>query len=282
MKKSLPVKFILISFLLLHSSITLAKIETVLGEIRLDGNPNLPGIAPSSSLDEIVLSRAQYVISYDKTKRVPLWAAWKVEAQSLGNSGRSNNFAQDLELENYLSQTSNYRAVDPSEYKDSCFDRGHQVPSADRTDKKENNEKTFLMSNMVPQTPYLNRIIWEHLESKTREIVKTGKKVFIVAGPVYDQNFGYIGPKKDIAVPSKNFKIIFILNPNDRPEDINRKTPHLSVLMPNVLSSGERPLDNIKDLCRGDTGSTNDRDDWQKYQTSIEDIEKISGLKILL
>lgn len=275
-------KFLTFVILLAHTSISLAKIETVLGELRLDGNPNLPGNIPSSSISEIILSRQQYVISYDKTKRSPLWAAWKVESNSMGNSGRTNSFSQDLELENYLEQTSKFHAVDSYEYKDSCFDRGHQVPSADRTDKKENNEKTFLMSNMVPQTPFLNRVIWEHLESKTREIVKSGKKVFIVAGPVYDQNFGSIGPNKDINIPSKNFKIVFILDLNQAPEQINRNTPHISVLMPNVLASGERPLDNMKELCNPDPGSSTDKDDWKKYQVSIEDIEKISGLKILL
>jgi endonuclease G len=275
-------KQVLLIPLFVYSSLSLAKIETVLGELRLDGNPNLPGNVPTTSVNEIILSRSQYVISYDKTKRSPLWVAWKIESKNLGNSGRSNNFAQDLELENYLAQTSPFHAVDATEYKDSCFDRGHQVPSADRTDKRENNEKTFLMSNMIPQTPYLNRVLWEHLESKTREIVKSGKKVFIIAGPVYDQNFGVIGPNKDIPIPSKNFKVIFILNPNERPEDITRNTTHISVLMPNILSSGEKPLDNMKELCRGETGSSTDRDDWLKYQTSIEDIEKISGLKILL
>ena len=135
---------------------------------------------------------------------------------------------------------------------------------------------------MIPQTPYLNRVIWEHLESKTREIVKGGKKVFIIAGPVYDKNFGAIGPKKDIVIPSKNFKIIFILNPNEGAEQINRNTPHISVLMPNVLKTGEAPLDNMKELCNPDPGSSTNKDDWKKYQTSIEDIEKISGLKILL
>jgi endonuclease G len=268
--------------LIAHSSLTFAKVETVLGELRLDGNPNLPGYIPSSTKNEIILSRHQYVISYDKSKRSPIWAAWKVDESSMGNSGRTNTFSQDLELENYLEQTSSFHAVDEFEYKGSCFDRGHQVPSADRTDKKENNEKTFLMSNMVPQTGFLNRVIWEHLESKTREIVKSGKKVFIVAGPVYDQNFGSIGPNKDIVIPSKNFKIVFILNPNEAPEQINRNTPHISVLMPNVLKTGEAPLENIKELCNPNPGTSNDKEDWKKYQTSIEDIEKISGLKILL
>jgi len=123
-------------FLIAHSSLSLAKIETVLGELRLDGNPNLPGNIPTSSISEIVLSRHQYVISYDKTKRSPIWAAWKVDASSMGNSGRTNSFSQDLELENYLEQTSSYHAVDSFEYKDSCFYRGHPVPTADRTDKK--------------------------------------------------------------------------------------------------------------------------------------------------
>ena len=188
-----------------------AKVETTLG-LPINQNPNLLLKVPLTDAPEIILSREQYILSYNKFRRSPNWVAWKLESTQIGKSGRSNNFETDNDLENYLIQSSApTRAVGPSDYKNSCFDRGHQIPSADRTDSLSNNEATFLMSNMIPQTSYLNRIIWEHLERHSRDLVqKQHKKLFIIAGPLYDKELGNIGPQKDIPIPSKNFKIIFI------------------------------------------------------------------------
>lgn len=277
-KKLFLSSIFLLSFSL--QNLAFAKIESVLG-LPLDQNPNLAIKAPETIASEIILSREQYVISYNKNRRSPNWVAWKLEADQIGSSGRSNNFLMDSELENYLTQTNAVKhAVDSIDYKGSCYDRGHQVPSADRTDSQNNNEATFLMSNMIPQTPYLNRVIWEHLEQYSRDLVqREGKKLYIVAGPIYDQDFGAIGPAKDIPVPSKDFKIIFVLNANQRIEDIDASTPTISVVMPNTLQDGSAPNSNTRDLCKPLSSTSTDRKDWQKYTTTLSEVERLSGLK---
>ena len=261
-----------------------AKIEVVLGNLTLEENPNLAMSVPQSEESEIILSREQYVLSYNQEKRAPNWVAWKLEADQIGDSGRSNNFKTDSELDNYLSRHfyNPLRAVDQTEYKGSCFDRGHQIPSADRTDTIENNRSTFFMSNMTPQTPFLNRILWAHLEQYTRDLIqKEGKKAYIIAGPIYDLDFGSIGPDHDIQVPSKEFKVIFILNANENPEDINANTEVISVLMPNTLQDGSNPMDNRDELCKPLSGASGGKNDWLQYRTTITEIENLSGLKIL-
>lgn len=261
-----------------------AKVEVVLGDLTLEDNPNLAIEIPQSENPEIILSREQYVLSYNQEKRVPNWVAWKLEADQIGDSGRSNNFKIDTELDNYLLQHSYrpLRAVNQAEYKGSCFDRGHQIPSADRTDTVENNRSTFFMSNMTPQTPFLNRILWAHLEQYTRDLIqKEGKKAYIIAGPIYDENFGAIGPDHDIQVPSKEFKVIFILNADEGPEDINEKTEVISVIMPNTLQDGSNPMENQDELCKPLSGASNGKNDWLRYQTTIRDVENLSGLKII-
>ena len=269
---------------LAFNNLALAKVEIVLGNIPLENNPNLALKAPIIEESEIILSRDQYVLSYNKLRRSPNWVAWKLEADQVGSSGRSNLFLQDSDLENYLEQSpTNLHAVDPTEYKGSCYDRGHQIPSADRTDNRENNQATFLMSNMIPQTPYLNRVIWEHLEQYTRDIVqKQGKKAYIIAGPIYDSNIGLIGPKKDIPVPSKNFKIIFILNANQSPADIDSSTQTISVIMPNVLNDGSiQPTDSNQPCKPFLIPGVLNKNDWEKYQTTLSEVERLSGYKIV-
>ncbi|MBC7372170.1 MAG: DNA/RNA non-specific endonuclease [Bdellovibrionaceae bacterium] len=256
-----------------------ANLEVVLGGVPLQQNANLSGIMPSSTQSEILISRNQYVLSYNRTRRAPNWAAWKIEAKQLGHSARSNSFSRDGELDNYLKDSGpGPLAVEPKDYEGSCFDRGHQVPSADRTDDSEDNRATFMMSNMVPQTSYLNRDIWEHLEQYTRNLVKSGKKVYVIAGPIYDQDFGAIGPLKDIPVPSHEFKIILVLEAGQTAKDISQNTSVVAVMMPNVTPNGNSPADHAS-LCAAPSHSSGGVEDWKQFQTTVPQIEQASGLK---
>jgi endonuclease G len=275
-KRSQLFLFVLTSLCL--QNITLAKVEAILGPITLKDNPNIALHTPTTSAPEIILSRSQYVISYNKERRNPNWVAWKLEASQMGSSGRSNLFAQDPDLESYLVKAGGKHATNPAEYKGSCLDRGHQIPSADRTDTVENNDATFLMSNMIPQTPYLNRVVWEHLESYTRYLVHTqGKKIYVIAGPIYDEDFGAIGPHADIQVPSKDFKVILVLNADQTPADIDASTEIISVIMPNTEEDGSHPTFNGS--CHPLTIPHNtDTGDWKKYKTSLAEVERLSGV----
>lgn len=268
----------------IYHSFALAKVEAVIGSLPVDQNPNLIGSIPDTKESEIIISKDQYVISYNKYKRIPNWVSWKLEPQNFGNSGRTNNFQQDTDLENYLTKTNQkLHAVTPDEYKGSCFDRGHQIPSADRTTSVEDNSETFQMSNMIPQTAYLNRIIWENLESYTRTLVKNqNKKVYIIAGPIYDEDFGNIGPNKDIKVPSKEFKIIYIFDVKEEAID-TKNAQIISVIMPNTLKDGSKPdfsngCKNIEEINTAKSNLANN--DWEKFKTSVSEIEKVSGLKL--
>jgi endonuclease G len=258
-----------------------ANVEAVIGPVPLQQNDNLAFALPQSQNSEIMISRDQYLISYNKNRRAPNWVAWKLTSEQLGSVHRSNHFEQDQELEQYLTQNGGgFHAVQPEDYKKSCFDRGHQVPSGDRTDSTTDNGLTFEMSNMIPQTPYLNRVIWEHLENYARSLVShEGKKLYIIAGPIYDANFGAIGPQKDIPVPSKDFKIIFVLDVNQSASDISADTQHIAVIMPNSLKGGQAPRAYAEN-CGGSTeeAASSQNDDWKTYQTTLAEIESKAGL----
>lgn len=257
-----------------------AVVEGVIGDVPLQNNLNIASQLPITKASEIIISRKQFVISYNKINRAPNWASWELDPSRMGNADRSNGFSQDTELEEYLKkQGGEYHAVTSTEYRGTCFDRGHQVPSADRTNTQRDNEATFTMSNMLPQTPFLNRVMWEDLERYTRDLVSVkNKKAYIMAGPIYDQNFGAIGPNHDIPVPSKNFKIIFLLEPNQTAKDINKDTPALAVILPNTLPNGNpAPLNDSSDCA--DISSTNA--DWNQYRSTINEVERLTGLKIL-
>jgi endonuclease G len=73
---------------------------------------------------------------------------------------------------------------------------------------------TFLLSNMSPQTPKLNRDIWRILEEQIRNMVLTGGEAWIFTGNAFlspDSHFvnpsEFIGPDS-IAVPTHCFKAV--------------------------------------------------------------------------
>jgi len=219
---------------------------------------------PTSDFPEILISRDEYLISWNKNSRVLNWSVWRLSIEDLGQVKRSNDFMQDPALQKTVSN-----AVLPSEYKGSCFDRGHQTPSGDRTSTKEHNNNTFYMSNMLPQTAHLNRGVWKHLEEHERELAKKDV-IFIYAGPIFDENPQGIGPASNILVPLKNFKIIT----DDKGKVL------VAVILPNVTSTGTNPLKDRDQLCFDSKHAWNPQaeQDWSEFNVSVEEIEKQAKL----
>jgi endonuclease G len=201
----------------------------------------------------------------------------------MGKITRTNRFSMDQELDDHLNK-SRQHAVTLNDYKGSCFDRGHQVPSADRTSSVENNEMTFVLSNMVPQTHYLNRVIWRNFENYARSLVnKQNKKVYVIAGPIYDEDYGKIGVNHDIPVPSKNFKVLIVMDKNQNINDVNAFNQVIAVIMPNKLKSGKKPFEDINELCHDEIQDGSElpvSNDWRQYQTTVAEVERLSGLSI--
>jgi len=139
---------------------------------------------------------------------------------------------------------------------------------------------------MVPQTRYLNRVVWRNFENYARSLVtQEGKKVYVIAGPIYDENFGKIGVHNNIPVPSKNFKVLIVLDKNQSMNDVNDSTPIIAVIMPNLLQSGKKPHEDVTELCTGKVTSYSNHpmsNDWHNYQTTLSEVERQTGFKFLL
>lgn len=276
--------FILQSFL-----VSVALAAQVIGTVPLSKNENYfvvlksqPDSLTPSSDNDVLISREQYLISYNRQKRLLNWAEWRIDDSDLGEVTRTNDFSVDKELDTYLKQFGE-SAVSLQDYKGSCFDRGHQVPSADRTNNEESNSMTFVLSNMVPQTRYLNRVVWRNFENFARRLVtQEGKKVYVIAGPIYDKNFGRIGVHRNIPVPSKNFKVLIVLDKDQNINDVSDSTQIIAVIMPNLLQSGKKPHEDIEELCTGKVTSFTAHpmsNDWHNYQTTLAEVEKQAGFK---
>lgn len=193
-------------------------------QLKDDDNALLgnPSNAATGSPDNLLVTRPQFTLSYNRTNGGPNWVSWHVQTSDLGRVGRGQFLPDPL-----LPADSQIR---PNDYRGSGYDRGHQCPSGDRTSLRDNNNATFVMSNMLPQAAALNRQVWAKLESYCRDQVRAGNELYIVAGGSGTQ--GRINNK--INIPQACWKIVVVLPQGDN--DLQRITPEtrvIAVSMPN-------------------------------------------------
>ncbi len=117
-----------------------------------------------------------------------------------GSAQRRDNFRADPEI------PAQHRA-ELSDYAGTGYDRGHLAPAATNTRTVEIMSESFLLTNMVPQVPNLNRGIWLRLELRVRNWVRDhSKEIYVVSGAVYGD--GHLSVGEGVAVPTHMFKVI--------------------------------------------------------------------------
>ncbi len=214
------------------------------------GNPSnaAPGVA---STDNYLMVKPQYVLSYNSKTKTANWVSWQLNRSWMGSADRKNDFRPDDTLPDA------WYKVRPTDYTGSGYDRGHIAPSADRTRNEADNSSTFLMTNMMPQVPELNRGVWGDLEDYSRDLVRQGKELYIVAGPVGRK--GSIGRKEKIAVPTKTWKVILVLDRQGLGmQGVDANTRTIAVIIPNDASVKGRG--------------------WKSFRVSVKQLERETGL----
>ncbi|NLX20922.1 MAG: DNA/RNA non-specific endonuclease [Phycisphaerae bacterium] len=197
-----------------------------------------------------ILENLAFLIGYDEDRRNPAWVAYRLPGEvRFTEHTRPSRFRADDRTE---------ARVRHEDYTNSGFDRGHMAPSYAIYSRfgKEAQLETFLMSNICPQTPNLNRGRWGQLESRISghrpdapSWSKDNKEVWIVLGPIYAEARTPLPSR--VAVPSHCFMIVL-----DEDEE-TAALRALAFMMPNA----EQVDGNLED-----------------YLTSIDEIELHTGL----
>jgi len=224
----------------------------------LFGNPsNASGVLPENFL----IDQKYYVESYSSSRGTPNWVSWHLDVADFnGASSRLDNFA------GFTGLPANSFQVQSNSYSGSGFDRGHNIPSADRTSSTNANSATFLMTNMIPQAPVNNQQTWAKMENDLRAIALAGNEVYIIMGSYGTGGTGSKGAATTIAngkvtVPSNVWKIAVIIpSGNGDVSRVTSATRVIAVNTPNV-----------------NTANT----DWKTYRVSVRDIEKATGYNLL-
>jgi VCBS repeat-containing protein len=141
------------------------------------------------------------------------------------------------------------------------------TPNADRDhqDSIPRNQETFLMSNMVPQSPDNNQGPWADFEGALRTLADAGNEIYIVSGPAGVGGTGSNGGTTTtiagghVTVPNSTWKVALVI-PKASGDDIARVScgsKTIAINIPNV--QGIRNVD------------------WHTYITTVDAIEQLTG-----
>ncbi len=216
-----------------------------------------PSGAAAGDPNNYLISRPQYVLSYNRSRGIANWVSWRLSPSWKGDAKRNDNFRPDPEL------PSGWYAARTSDYTNTGFDRGHLCPSDDRDATPEDNAATFLLTNIVPQAPRHNREVWKSLEDYERQLMSNGSDVYIIAGASGSGGTGQNGYATTLAngnltVPATLWKILILVPAGSTDTfQINENTRVIAVNIPNDQLAADKP--------------------WRAYLTSVDELEKLTG-----
>lgn len=201
---------------------------------------------------------SNFVLSYDRRNRVPLWVFEHLTPESIrktdGVDRDHSRFHTDEVLHPYFRSTSR-------DYYRSGYDRGHMAAAANHRSSQLFMDETFLLSNMAPQVGEgFNRDKWNELEQRVRKMVRKQGSVYVCTGPLYLPRQGADGKLRvtyevigdnHVSVPTHFFKLVVS-------EDRVGKLHLESFVLPNAPINDSVPL--------------------EQFYTPLESVERSAGL----
>ena len=176
------------------------------------------GGIPSVLPNFVAICRTAYSVLYDPQAKIPLWVAYSLTPNHTdGCVVRSNAFDPDASL-----QKGNRAEL--SDYSHSGYDIGHLANDADMSWDATVERESFILTNMSPQRPKVNRGTWKKLESDVRDWAFVRKHTLtIYDGNIYNSKSLTIGSDK-VVVPDFLYKIVV--------DTVTHET--IAVIMPNL------------------------------------------------
>jgi endonuclease G len=223
------------------------------------GNPSNATPDPSNR-DNYLMPKPYYALSYNDSRGTPNWVSWQLTAAYLGDAPRKQEFDPDNTL------PEGFYRVTHRDYSGSGFDRGHMCPHSDRAANQEMSFSTFVMTNIIPQAPNVNRKAWAQFETYCRGLVTHDHDhLYITAGPAGKGGRGSKEFRDEIAggrvvVPAECWKVVVAVPESGGDDDlakVSMGTRVIAIIMPN----------------------DNDQvgEEWAKFRTSPAEVERHTG-----
>lgn len=192
------------------------------------------------------LTNQAFMVGYSDKRGNPLWVTYKLTAvpEHADRLKRPTRFSTDWRAINKITH---------QDYDKSGYDRGHLAPNYAISSLygKQAQLETFVMTNISPQKPNLNRKLWQRLEeAEIKYFTRLSPTLWVTTGPVFDSTIEHLKTADNVEIPDAFYKI-FAMSADDG------KTCMLAFLMPQTVK-GNEPLD--------------------RYVVTVDTIEELTGL----
>ena len=182
-----------------HDAVYEYDTEAPAGNVFFAGAPRRVG--DPAPADVTILDRGHFKIGWSNKLRHPLWCAYHVLKDSRHEIDSRPGFTKDKSVS---------AAPRPDDYTKSGYDRGHMAPNHAIASRygEESQRLTFMMSNIAPQTPALNRGVWRDVEHRIADLwtARYGE-IWVVVGCI-PSAIGELLPGTDIDVPRHFYQVI--------------------------------------------------------------------------
>ena len=126
-----------------------------------------------------------YTLLYDSELYASYWVAYPLCSDHLG-SGREDQWGVFDPKVPSDKQVPFADGGYSAQYADNkWYDRGHQIPNADRNGVAEMQTQTYYPTNITPQKGEFNQGVWMRLESAVRTAVHDSDTVYVVTGAAF-------------------------------------------------------------------------------------------------
>lgn len=164
---------------------------------------------PEFGEEVVILKNSAYIAAFSERRGGPVWVAYATKYPfEFENLPRPRKFRVDARLP---------RSPRNGDYARSGYDRGHMVPNYAimRSYGKRAQEETFLLSNILPQSPRLNRGVWKRLEHYIVDKLSPAYgRALVFAGPIYGGDISRklrgANPSRDIEIPLATFMVVAV------------------------------------------------------------------------
>ena len=190
----------------------------------------------------LVLTNSGYLSGYCEARRNPAWVGFSISSITVGSTAKR--------LTKFITDTRTTSRVAHQDYTGSGYDRGPMAPNYAIGTRygHEAQRETFLLSNIAPQSPDLNRIWWRVLEEKeANDFSVRLERVWVMTGPVFSGAVKKLPSGVDI--PTAFYRIIL--------DEENGQPRVLAFIAPQTVT-GHEPL--------------------IQFLTSVREIERQTGL----
>lgn len=149
------------------------------------------------------LTNQAFLVGYSDKRGNPLWVSYKLQpvSENAPRLKRPTRFSADWRA---------WNKVKHQDYDKTGYDRGHLAPNYAISSLygKDAQLETFLLTNISPQKPNLNRKIWQRLEEvEVKYFTRLAATIWVTTGPVFDEQIETFKNARNVEIPDAFYKV---------------------------------------------------------------------------